>query len=61
MQSGRKAQKPGGRREANSAVETREGPAHTDGKASNCSLIGHFARTEAVISPSTLDFEVRQH
>ena len=61
MQSGRKAQKPGGRREANSAVETREGPTHTDGKASNCSLIGHLARTEAVISPSTLDFEVQQH
>ena len=52
MQSGRKAQKPGGRREADSAVETREGPTHTDGKASNCSLIGHLARTEAVISPS---------
>ena len=59
MQSGRKAQKPGGRREADSAVETREGPTHTDGKASNCSLIGHLARTEAVISPSTLDSEIQ--
>ena len=61
MQSGRKAQKPGGRREADSAVETGEGPTHTDGKASNWSLIGHLARTEAAIGPSTLDFEVRQH
>ena len=58
MQSGKEAQKPGGRREADSTVETVEDPTHSDGKASNWSLNDHFARTEAAINPCALDFGV---
>ena len=57
MQSGKEAQKPGGRHVANSTDEAVEVSTHTDGKASNCSLKGHSARTEA--GPSALDFEVQ--
>ena len=53
MQSGKKAQKPGGRREADSAAGTVEDPTYSDGKALNWSLSGYLARNETVIGLST--------
>ena len=60
MQSGTKARKLGGRREANSAAETVELPTHTDGKVLNCLLKGHSVLTEAAVGPSASDFEVQR-